>query len=385
MSKLLNTTFLVTMSSAAPEDAVSGNVYASGSKIYFTSSQGNFDLTDAKGYIVVREYVTNSTWSPPANAKYVRLLAVAGGGGGGGGGKRLSSLSANTAGGGGGAGGILNQIMYLGSAFTQPTYTVTVGGGGNSGSGNTNAAGGTGTAGTAGGITSLTSGSIVMIRSQGGSGGGGGGIATGQGGVYNAGTSFPTTLPYMRYALEGGNSNISFNIGQNVYPANPATYDNGYRTLTSTVAGDNRTCYHALNGITGMGSGGGGGPQISQVAYDGASGSGVFVNNTASNASAGGLAGTGNAGVNGTSDVLDIINLFYFSGSSTVTSSYGVGSAGGGGGSGNLSGTISGGNGGDGGNIGAGAGGGGACNTGSLSGGKGGRGGDGYLVIIEYY
>lgn len=372
MAKLLNTTLLVTMSKAIPEGLGYGNIYASASKIYFTSSLGVFDLTDSKGYIIVREYVASTTWSPPANVKYVRLLAVGGGGGGGGGAKRTAALGLNIGGGGGAAGGVMTSYMYTGDAFTRPIYQVTIGGGGNSGSGQTGAAGGNGTSGTTGGTTGLTSGStvttapVVMIRAQGGALGGLGTTTNaGQGGAPSTGVSVPGYMPYVRIPLSGGNG---FGIS--------ATFNRA----ANTIPGNN----HALNGLYMMGSGGGGGGFQSGNTAVG-TGSGVFVNNQILSASNGGLPGTGQPGTNGVADLLDIMNLFFFSGSNTVTSSYGVGSAGGGGANGDLIGTIGGGNGGNGATIGAGGGGGGSCNTGSATAGNGGKGGDGYLAIIEYY
>jgi hypothetical protein len=209
-----------------------------------------------------------------------------------------------------------------------------------------------------------------MIRAAGGILGQGGvnNGASIPGGVSVIGSTFPSSLPYARFSVNGGyvQSYVGFNAN-----------------LSSTIE---LVSTHALNGLRGTaGAGGGGGFTTSTTLTRGGSGSGVFVNNTVLNASAPGATGTGNAGTDGVNDVLDIMTLFFTSGSSNITSSYGFGSGGGGGAGGNLSGTIGGGKGGNGGTIGAGGGGGGACNTGSLAAGNGGRGGDGYLAIIEYY
>jgi len=390
MPKLLNTTSLVTMSSATPEGLGYGNVYASSSKIYFTSSLGNFDLTDSKGYIIVREYLTGATttWLPPANVKYVRILAVGGGGGGGGGSKRNGATPAanSSVGGTGAAGGNIVMITYPGDYFTRPSYTVTVGAGGNAGPGNTSAAGGNGTVGSNGGTTSLASGSIILIRAgvsavaENNRGNGGndndnfvvGGLSNGDGCI-------PSNTPYVIPSWYGGHwgNLLTGNAG------NPTYISNGQTPVTSADAVG--TFSHAMNGQRGTAAGGaGGGIRTTASLTRAGSGSGVIVNGVISGTGSPGVAGTGNAGSDGVADLLDIMNLFYFSGSNSITSSYGLGSGGCGGASGNLTGTIGGGKGGDGADIGAGGGGGGAA-TGSSNAGNGGTGGDGYMAIIEYY
>jgi hypothetical protein len=385
MAKLLNTTLLVTMSQATPEGLGYGNIYASSSKLYFTSSLGLFDLTDSKGYIIVREYVTGASviWNVPGNVKYVRILAVGGGGGGGGGAKRAGSTPAanSTTGATGAAGGPIVMHTFPADHFTRPSYTVTVGGGGNAGLGNTNALGGAGTSGTNGGTTSLASGSFIIIRA------GVTGVAENNrgvagldndtfnvGGLCNGDGCTPSTTPSVIPSWYGGHwSNLisGFACGP-TYIGNAAT---------PTVG----TFTHAMNGQRGTGAGGaGGGIRNTTTTSNGASGSGVIVNGVILGTGSPGLSATGNAGSDGVTDLLDIMNLFYFSGSNSVTSSYGLGSAGCGGGSGNLTGTIGGGKGGDGADIGAGGAGGGSS-TGSANAGNGGTGGDGYMAIIEYY
>jgi len=385
MPKLLNTTLLVTMSSATPESLGYGSLFASGSVIYFTSSLGKFDLTQPKGYIIVREYLTGATttWTVPTNVKYVKILAVAGGGSGGGGAKRTTATTTTTPGGAGGAGGNIITATFPAAHFTRPSYTVTVGAGANSAPGNSNPAGGSGTAGTIGGSTSLVSGSNIVIRAFGADTAANGGVnAAGfiAGGSSFGGGCIPSGIPHVMFSWYGGHWNTS----QTGVAGNPTYISNAQQP--STAANAVGTWSHAMNGLRGSAAGGAGGGMLNATTLTRAgSSSGVVVNGIVQGTGLPGDAGTGNAGSSGTADLLDIMNLFYFSGSSTVTSSYGVGSGGCGGAVGNLIGTIGGGNGGDGADMGAAGGGGGACSTGSLSAGNGGAGGDGYMAIIEYY
>jgi hypothetical protein len=388
MPKLLNTTLLVTMSVVAPEGVGYGNLYASSSKIYFTSSQGNFDLTDAKGYILVREYTSGqTTWSPPLNLKYAKILAIGGGGGGGGGAKRSGTTPAGnfTSGGTGAAGSNIIVVTFPRSVFTRPEYTVTIGGGGNGGLGNTSAGGGNGIGGANGGNTTLASGSITLVRAgaageaQSGRPGLDNTTGTQQGGIMLGTNAIPTIAPYNLPAWSGGHwgAGVTGTAGNPTYVANTNTPFNSADAIG--------TFSHAMNGRRGCASGGAGGGFTSNTTNTRAgSGSGVVIGNTILGTGSPGTVGTGNAGSNGVADLLDIMNLFYFSGSSTVTSSLGIGSGGCGGASGNLTGTIGGGVGGNGATIGAGGGGGGSC-TGSANAGNGGSGGDGYMAIIEYY
>lgn len=371
MAKLLNTTLLVTMSMATPEGLGYGNIYASSSKLYFTSSLGKFDLTDSSGYIIVREYTTGvSSWTRPSKAKFIRLLASGGGSGGAGGQKRTAALQTFSPGGGGGQGAHIVHVTYPIEAFTISSYTVTVGAGGNGGAGNSSLPGGTSAPGLAGGTTSLANGANVMIRATGGTFADAGSLGDNFVGTTvfpSLGGCVPNVTPYVIRTYFHGN--VVNGVGKN-----PST-----RSNENSFAN-----FHAMNSICGNGCGGGGGGFSPAIAIGG-SGSGVYVNGIPTALSPPGAAGTGANGTTGLDDVLDIMNLFFFSGSNTVTSSYGIGSGGGAGAGGNLSGTIGGGNGGDGGTIGAGGGGGGACNTGSAAGGNGGSGGDGYLAILEYY
>jgi hypothetical protein len=387
MPKLLNTTLLVTMSSATPESLGYGSLFTSGSVIYFTSSLGKFDLTQPKGYIIVREYLTGATttWAVPPNVKYVKILAVAGGGSGGGGAKRATTTVTQTGGGPGGAGGPIVMATFPAAYFTRPSYTVTVGAGANSAPGNSNPAGGNGTSGTQGGGTSLISGSNIVIRATTGFGetaaeGGANDDTYRGGGVSAGGSCTPNTLPHVMIGWYGGH----WATLQTGVAGNP-TYASNLQ-IPSTTAEAVGTFSHGMNGLRGSAAGGcGGGMSNATTLTRAGSGSGVVVNGTIQGTGSPGVASTGNAGSSGTADLLDIMNLFYFSGSSTVTSSYGIGSGGCGGAVGNLTGTIGGGNGGAGADIGAAGGGGGACSTGSLSAGNGGAGGDGYMAIIEYY
>jgi hypothetical protein len=124
------------------------------------------------------------TWTIPAGAKAVYMIAIAGGAGGGSG--RRGAAGSARFGGGGGVGGALGETMLAVAELPSTTLTVTVGAGGGGG-----AAQGTddtnGNAGTNGGSSSvaLSSGAAPLLVLGVGNGGGSGGTAAAGTGGFN--------------------------------------------------------------------------------------------------------------------------------------------------------------------------------------------------------
>ena len=289
------------------------------------------------GAVDVQAYTADATWTKPAGAQFVEVIAVGGGGGGGSG--RLGKTGATRGGGGGGGGGGVTRWMVPAAALGA-TVAVTVGQGGAGGASPTvwtsPANGTSGNPGADG--TASTFGSHVYAA---------GGLA-GQGG---AGLTIIPGGAGATAAILAGGSGGSGGAGAT---SNPTA------------------------GTQGLGAGGGGGGggmtggNTQQAGQAGGAGSPILAGATALPGGAGGAI-AGGAGGAGTS----------------VTSSQAVGGGGGGGGGGNHSGTGSaiGGAGGAGGSYGAGGGGGGGGT--SLSGvvsstGVGGAGANGIVYVITY-
>ena len=378
MPKFLNNAFLVTQSAPSTPSA-GGVLFTSGSSIFFKTSTGTeYSLTGSRGYVLVTEYTqSGATWTVPSDAKFVKFVAVGAGSGGGGGARR--AVGTAVAGGGGGQGGTAAIVWYpIASIPAAPQgYTVTIGQGGNGGPGGTSAVN-NGTNGALGGLTVLSSASVMLISASGGDAIGAG-FGAGRGGTgatfVNGGNTQATSglLRFLPFRINGmGGGFVSNYIGQ--LPT--------YASSVTIRSGD----YHARNGIVGTGGGGGGSGFNTTTAFDGASGSGVWgLNGVLLQSGSPGVAGSipANSGSNGANNVVTAASLFSFTASVVVTSSYGFGGGGHGAGAGNTAGTVSGGKGGNGGFFGAGGGGGGG--GWNQDGGRGGNGGGGYLAILEYY
>ena len=283
------------------------------------------------GAINVQAYTVDGTWTKPAGAQFVEVIAIGGGGGGGSG--RLGAASSTRGGGAGGGGAGITRWMVPAAALGA-TVAVTVGAGGAGGapiltSGVNGAAGTAGTASTFG----------AHVYAAGGTGGAGG-----------AGTTAPVGGAGASAAiLAGGNG------------GNGGAGATGGPTVGLAALG---------------GAGGGGGGSVTsgntaQAGQAGGAGSPFFAGASALAGGAGGAA-TGVSGSAGTS--------------STSSQPFGGGGGGGGGASHVASGSAIGGTGGVGGSYGAGGGGGGGGTTSTISGqsGEGGAGASGIIYVITY-
>lgn len=277
------------------------------------------------------EFISNGTWTKPANLKAAFVVCVGAGGGGGSG--RRDAAGTNRYGGGGGGGGAISWQFFSASALSS-SYAVTIGTGGTGGTGQTVDTT-NGNAGNAGGDTSFGS----TVTAKGGSGGSGGSNANGFGGA--GGAASGSLVAYGPFSFSGG----SGSGGQ----TNAATSATGGFIGTSSCPGGS----------------GGSGINTSNIGNTSAnSGSGMYVN--------GSFVSPVTTGTNGTDNVAK--SLFF---STSLTGLKGIGLSGAGG----NSTTINGSNGGN-----YGAGGGGGCATVNLTtSGAGGNGGGGLCSILEIY
>ena len=300
-----------------------GGIYGAGGG---GGAAGNKDAaggTGGNGYAylewvsVVSDENLNLVNSPVPNNAMGCYVTLTGAGGGGAGAATRGGTGSGNGGGGGGGGANVKRVWIPVSALS-PTYSVT--------QGQSGVAVSQGTAGSPGGDSVFTSGSVTITAG----GGGGGQTATtptgGAGGIASIGS-------FTAESIENG-------------------ADGGAGSTSASVAGG-----AGGNSINAGAGGGGGGANKSTTSGGGDGGSSATV--------AGGARGV-SAGVGG-ADAAD--------------AALGLGGAGGGGGAGNSNFNAVGGGGGIGGRTGGGGGGGGGKEGGSGSGGSGRPGGTGYTLV----
>jgi len=318
---------------------------------------------------------TVHTWSKPAGAKAVAMIAYGAGGGGGGGAGNASAV--NRTGGGGGGGGACNKLFFDAANLPSSLYVIVGSGGGGGGNQTSGSAGGNST--VASNSSNPPSAGTVFCRAGGGGGGGAGGTGDngsgGGGGVGGAGTTstgaatvaggLPATA-YTNAAVGGqggggGYSNANYGGraewggggGGNTRAANDFRCAGG----GSLYGGGGGGCGVGLNGSNAATGGSGGGPSGS---YEGA----VAVGSLSVTASG----GNANSAANGTAQ-------------SDAGTTYPAGGGGGGGGANSASTGYTGGAGG----FPSGGGGGGGASAVASSGGTGGAGAHGEVTIITYF
>ena len=297
----------------------------------------------------------DTTYSPPDNLLYAKIVCVGGGGGGGSG--RVSGVAC-TGGQTGQAGLIMSNILYK-SELTATTYNIVIGAGGSGGAAVSDVAATNGNRGTDGGNTTFgTVSTPEYIKALGGKSG-----------------------------LEGttvGNSGLIQNF---IYNCTPNIIGLGIQSLFVFQTGQGAGAQGSAgfnNGGTGRG-GNGAGKSLTTAFAGGDGGTGYDKDYVLSIAPSGGTASTGVAGENGFDNVsLQIIDQYPISGV-TALNTLGIGTSGAGGGS-SITVGVPGGDGGNGGLYGTAGGGGGAGWIGVApdGSGKGGDGSQGLCIIVEY-
>ena len=342
-------------SSPATPSSGYGIVYAkTDGKLYFKNDAGSeTDLTAAGGggtNPVIREYTANDTWTKPTASNFWGALVVCIGAGGGGGSGRRGPTGVIRSGGGAGGGGAFVQRFMRAATLTSPTYSITIGAGGNGGAAQTTD-NTSGNAGTNGGQTSFGS---LVIADKGNAGQGGGSSSGTAGAGGQASLCTPARGPYAIGGTQGGTGST-----------NGSTTQAGFEAITNGTGGP-------------QGGSGGSGLTSGNTAVNGVAGTGVRNANTLINGGTQGTTAGSRDGGNGTNNaavylLMDINNA----------TTNGVGTCGGSGAGGNAAGTVAGGNAGTSGNCVGGSGGGGSTN--GANSGAGAAGGNGLCFVIEYY
>ena len=305
-----------------------GTVWKEALVVDRTSGAATFAFGSGQSQVDV--FTTGGTWTKPAWARAIEIVAF-GGGGAGGGGRRGAAATDRRGGGGGSASGVASDrftATELGASLT-----VAIGAGGTAGTAATvnDTAGGNG---GGGGNTTVTDTGVAILTALGGTGGTGGGLAT------------------------GGTAGAGAAIGLGV--------SNSGGAGGASAAGSAAQTFAATK-YSGGGGGGGAVTTANAVTAGGAGGSGYQLAGSSTRRATAGTAGTASGGVGGAGAVKGWQR--------------GAGAGGGGGGSGDAAGTIAGGAGGVGGAPGGGGGGG---STNAANSGAGGVGGAGEVWIISY-
>jgi hypothetical protein len=226
------------------------------------TTDGNFNvagsLTGAGAPMQRQVFTGNGTWTKPAGAKWVRVVAIGGGGGGGGVPSVASGLSAHA---GGGQAGSYSE-SYLAASTFGTSAAIVIGGGGGGGTGSVN--------GTGGGTTTVGG---TIVTAPGGSGGG-----------FNGGSAEV-------YAGATGGQGTATGTGQIAIPGAPGGWGFGGPHFGTGGLGGSSP-YGAGGGIATNGSSG--------VVYNGSSGTGYGAGGGGAAASQGtSTSGTGGSGSGG--------------------------------------------------------------------------------------